>query len=226
MGQRGRPNVCALCALCAVGSAWIRAFARGQRCGGTGQLILDPCSSCHGQGHVRRNRTLQVKIPAGVDDGSRIRLAGEGDAGSRGGPRGDLYIFLSVSAHDLFERDGLDLLCTLPAPMTTAALGGEIEAPCLLGGESCDGQPKVKIKIPEGAQTGHTVRVKGRGMPSLRNPRQRGDLVVELFVETPSKLNARQKELMRELSGLCGEQQHPQSASFGGKAKKFWEKLG
>ena len=98
------------------------------RCGGTGQLILDPCSSCHGQGHVRRNRTLQVKIPAGVDDGSRIRLAGEGDAGSRGGPRGDLYIFLSVSAHDLFERDGLDLLCTLPAPMTTAALGGILKA--------------------------------------------------------------------------------------------------
>ena len=196
------------------------------RCGGAGQLILDPCPSCHGQGHIRKTRTLQVKIPAGVDDGSRIRLAGEGDAGGRGGPRGDLYIFLSVENHDLFERDGLDLLCTLPAPMAKAALGGEIEAPCLLGGENCDGKPKVMIKIPEGAQTGHTVRVKGRGMPSLRNPRQRGDLVVELFVETPSKLNARQKELLLELAGLCGDQQHPQSAKFGGKAKKFWEKLG
>jgi molecular chaperone DnaJ len=194
------------------------------RCGGAGQVIADPCTSCGGHGQVRRNRTLQVKIPAGVDDGSRIRLAGEGDAGARGGPRGDLYIFLSVTQHELFERDGLDLLCTLPAPMTTAALGGEIEAPCLLGGENCDGATKVMIKIPEGAQTGHTVKVKGRGMPSLRNPRQRGDLVVELFVETPTRLSARQKELMKELAGLCGDQQHPQSASFGGKAKKFWEK--
>jgi len=110
--------------------------------------------------------------------------------------------------------------------MAVAALGGEIEAPCLLGGENCDGKAKVMIKIPEGAQTGHTVRVKGRGMPSLRNPRQRGDLVVELFVETPTKLNARQKELMRELAGLCGDQQHPQSARFGGKTKKFWERCG
>ena len=195
------------------------------RCGGAGQLILDPCAKCAGHGQVRKTRTLQVKIPAGVDDGSRIRLAGEGDAGARGGPRGDLYIFLSVSEHDLFERDGLDLLYTLPAPMASAALGGEIDAPCLLGGESCDGQPKVKIKIPEGAQTGHTVRVKGRGMPSLRNPRQRGDLVVELFVETPTKLNARQKELMRELAGLCGDQQNPKCAGFSGKTKKFWEKI-
>jgi molecular chaperone DnaJ len=196
------------------------------RCGGAGQLILDPCASCAGHGQVRKTRTLQVKIPAGVDDGSRIRLAGEGDAGGRGGPRGDLYIFLSVGEHELFERDGLDLLCTLPSPMAVAALGGEIEAPCLLGGENCDGKAKVMIKIPEGAQTGHTVRVKGRGMPSLRNPRQRGDLVVELFVETPTKLNARQKELMRELAGLCGDQQHPQSARFGGKTKKFWERCG
>ncbi len=196
------------------------------RCGGAGQLILDPCASCGGHGQVRKTRTLQVKIPAGVDDGSRIRLAGEGDAGGRGGPRGDLYIFLAVSEHDLFERDGLDLLCTLPAPMCAAALGGEIEAPCLLGGENCDGKAKVMIKIPEGAQTGHTVRVKGRGMPSLRNPRQRGDLVVELFVETPTKLNARQKELMRELAGLCGDQQHPKSAGFSGKTKKFWERCG
>jgi molecular chaperone DnaJ len=194
------------------------------RCGGSGQLILDPCANCGGHGQVRKNRVLQVKIPAGIDDGQSIRLTGEGDAGGRGGPRGDLYIFVSVAAHELFERDGLDLFCTLPAPMCTAALGGEIEAPCLLGGENCDGKPKVMIKIPEGAQTGHTVKVKGRGMPSLRNPRQRGDLVVELFVETPSKLNARQKELMRELAGLCGEQQHPKAAIFGGKAKKFWDK--
>jgi molecular chaperone DnaJ len=194
------------------------------RCGGSGRLILDPCSDCHGHGQVRRERTLQVRIPAGVDDGARIRLAGEGDAGARGGPRGDLYIFLSVRPHELFERDGLDLLCTVPVPMGVAALGGEIEAPCLMGGENCDGECKIMVKVPEGAQTGRTVRLKGRGMPSLRS-RERGDLVVELFVETPTKLTARQKELLREFSGLCGEQQHPKSASFIGKAKRFWEEV-
>ena len=194
------------------------------RCGGSGRLVLDPCQTCHGHGQVRRERTLQVRIPAGVDDGSRIRLAGEGDAGAKGGPRGDLYIFLGVRPHELFERDGLDLLCGVPVPMCTAALGGEIEAPCLLGGENCDGAAKIKIKVPEGAQTGKTVRLKGRGMPSLRS-RERGDLIVELFVETPTKLTARQKELMRELAGLCGDQQHPQSTGFFRKAKRFWEDI-
>ena len=181
------PTVCGTCG----GAGRVRAtqgfFAveRGcPRCGGSGRLVLDPCATCNGHGQVRRERILSVRIPAGVDDGARIRLAGEGDAGARGGPRGDLYIFLSVTPHELFERDGLDLLCTVPVPMTTAALGGEIDAPCLLGGENCDGNCKVKVQVPEGAQTGKTVRLKGRGMPSLRS-RQRGDLVVELFVETP-----------------------------------------
>jgi molecular chaperone DnaJ len=192
------------------------------RCGGAGRVILDPCRTCGGHGQVRRERVLQVRIPAGVDEGSRIRLAGEGDAGARGGPRGDLYIFLSVRPHELFERDGLDLLCSMPVPMTTAALGGEIEAPCLLGGENCDGASKIRVKIPEGAQTGHTVRLRGRGMPSLRS-RERGDLVVELFIETPTHLNAKQKALIRELAGLCGEHQNPKSAKFFQKAKRFWE---
>ncbi|WP_374657192.1 molecular chaperone DnaJ [Phenylobacterium sp.] len=192
------------------------------RCGGSGRLVLDPCEDCHGHGQVRKQRTLQVRIPAGVDDGARIRLAGEGDAGARGGPRGDLYIFLSVKPHDLFDRDGLDLLCTVPVPMSVAALGGEIEAPCLMGGENCDGNCRIEVTVPEGAQTGRTVRLKGKGMPSLRS-RERGDLVVELFVETPTKLTARQKELMREFAEICGEQQHPKSASFIGKAKQFWE---
>jgi molecular chaperone DnaJ len=221
------PTVCGTCG----GAGRVRAtqgfFAVERtcpRCGGSGRLVLDPCSNCHGHGQVRRERILSVRIPAGVDDGARIRLAGEGDAGARGGPRGDLYIFLSVAPHELFERDGLDLLCTVPVPMTTAALGGEIEAPCLLGGESCDGQCKVMVQVPEGAQTGKTVRLKGKGMPSLRS-RQRGDLVVELFVETPTHLSARQKELMRELAGLCGEKQNPKSANFVGKAKRFWEEV-
>jgi molecular chaperone DnaJ len=194
------------------------------RCGGAGKLVLDPCLECHGKGQVRRERTLQVRIPAGVDDGARIRLAGEGEPGARNGPRGDLYIFLSVRPHELFERDGLDLLCTVPVHMSTAVLGGEIEAPCLMGGENCDGECKVTVKVPEGTQTGRTVRVRGRGMPSLRS-RERGDLVVELFVETPTKLTARQRELMREFAGLCGDQQHPKSTGFLKKAKTFWDSV-
>lgn len=221
------PTVCGTCG----GAGRVRAtqgfFAVERtcpRCGGSGRLVLDPCANCHGHGQVRRERVLSVRIPAGVDDGARIRLAGEGDAGARGGPRGDLYIFLSVTPHELFERDGLDLLCTVPVPMTTAALGGEIEAPCLLGGENCDGECKISVSVPEGAQTGKTVRLKGRGMPSLRS-RQRGDLVVELFVETPTHLSVRQKELLKELAGLCGEKQNPKSANFVGKAKRFWEEV-
>jgi molecular chaperone DnaJ len=129
-----------------------------------------------------------------------------------------------VIPHELFERDGLDLLCTVPVPMTVAALGGEIDAPCLLGGEACDGNCKIAVKVPEGSQTGKTVRLKGRGMPSLRS-RQRGDLVVELFVETPTHLSARQKELLKELADLCGEKQNPKSANFVGKAKRFWDEV-
>jgi molecular chaperone DnaJ len=194
------------------------------RCGGSGRMVMDPCQSCHGAGQVRRERTLEVRIPAGVDDGARIRLAGEGDAGTRGGPRGDLYIFVSVRPHELFERDGLDLLCTVPVPMATAVLGGLAQAPCLLGGENCDGNCKIDVKVPEAAQTGQLVRIKGRGMPSLRS-RERGDLVVELFVETPSRLSVRQKELMREFAEICGEQQHPKQAKFLGKAKRFWDEV-
>ena len=191
------------------------------RCGGSGRMVLDPCQVCHGAGQVRKERTLEVAIPPGVDDGARIRLEGEGDAGSGGGPRGDLYIFLSVRPHDLFERDGLDLLCTVPAPMSTAILGGELEVPCLMGADGEADDCRLTVKIPEGTQTGHKVRIKGRGMPSLRG-RQRGDLLVELFIETPTRLTARQKELMREFAEGCGESQHPRSSGFFDKAKRFW----
>jgi len=190
------------------------------RCGGAGRVVSDPCKACNGHGQVRRERKLQVRIPPGVDNGARIRLSGEGDAGARGGPRGDLYIFLSVQAHELFDRDGLDLLCTVPVQMCHAALGGEIDAPCLAS-QASGGDCKVKVKIPAGAQTGHHVRLKGRGMPALRG-REKGDLVVELYVETPTSLTARQKELMRELADCCGEQQHPRHAGFFDKARKFW----
>ena len=190
------------------------------RCGGHGQMIAEPCGTCHGHGQVRKNRTLQLKVPAGVDDGSRIRLSGEGDAGQRGGPRGDLYVFISVTPHELFERDNLDLLVTVPVPMTTAALGGEIDAPCLVS-EACDGRCKAPVVVPAGAQTGKTVRIKGKGMPHL-NGRQRGDLVVELFVETPTELTPRQKELLEELAASLGDTQTPRNSSFAGKAKRFW----
>ncbi|WP_420470083.1 molecular chaperone DnaJ [Brevundimonas sp. FT23042] len=190
------------------------------RCGGNGKMIAEPCGTCHGHGQVRKNRKLQLKVPAGVDDGSRIRLSGEGDAGQRGGPRGDLYVFLSVTPHELFERDNLDLLVTVPVPMTVAALGGEIDAPCLVS-DACDGRCKASVEVPAGAQTGKTVRIKGKGMPHL-NGRQRGDLVVELFVETPTDLTPRQKELLEELAASLGETQTPRNSSFAGKAKRFW----
>jgi molecular chaperone DnaJ len=194
------------------------------RCGGAGRIIADPCRGCHGQGMVRKDRTLQVRIPAGVDDGARIRLTGEGDAGARGGPKGDLYIFLSIKPHELFERDGLDLRCHVPVPMPVAALGGEIEAPCLTADAACEGDCKVKVKVPEGAQTGKTVRLRGKGMPALRG-RERGDLIVELFVETPTNLTARQKELMRELAESCtaDRRHHPLNAGFFDKARRFWD---
>ena len=193
------------------------------RCGGAGQMIAEPCTTCHGHGQVRKTRTLNLKVPAGVDDGSRIRLSGEGDAGQRGGPRGDLYVFISVKPHELFERDNLDLLVTVPISMPTAALGGEVDAPCLMS-DACDGRCKAPVSVPAGSQTGKTVRIKGKGMPHL-NGRQRGDLVVELFVETPTDLTARQKELLEELAASLGETQTPKNASFAGKAKRFWAEI-
>lgn len=191
-------------------------------CGGQGSRLApaDTCASCHGQGLVRKNRKLQLKIPAGVDEGSRIRLSGEGDAGQRGGPRGDLYVFIGVTPHELFERDNLDLLVTVPVSVTTAALGGEIDAPCLTS-EACDGRCRAAVDVPAGSQTGKTVRIKGKGMPHL-NGKNRGDLVVELFVETPTDLTERQRELLEELAASLGDTQTPRNSSFAGKAKRFW----
>ncbi|MDC7682983.1 molecular chaperone DnaJ [Asticcacaulis sp. BYS171W] len=193
-------------------------------CNGSGQMIKEPCTNCHGHGQVRANRKLNVRIPAGVDDGARIRLSGEGQAGAKGGPKGDLYIFLSVGEHDIFERDGADLHCMIPVPMTTAVLGGEVEVPCLMGGENCDGTCKLGVQIPEGAQTGHKVKIKGKGMPVL-NSKHKGDLIVELFVETPKGLSARQKELMQEFAEIAEAQSYAQSQGFMHKAKRFWDDI-
>ncbi|SDM19257.1 molecular chaperone DnaJ [Maricaulis salignorans] len=184
------------------------------QCGGRGQYVKTPCQDCDGVGRVRKNRTLTVNIPAGVEDGTRIRLAGEGEAGARGGPRGDLYLFLSAKPHELFERDGPNLYCRTPASMVSAALGATIEVPTIDGG-------KAELKIPAGAQTGRRMRLRGKGMPRLRGG-PRGDMVIELFVETPRNLCERQKELLKEFCSLSGEGCNPDSDGFFTKVKQFW----
>ena len=186
-------------------------------CHGQGQIIAEPCEACNGQGRVRKNRTLQVDIPQGVEDGTRIRLTGEGEAGLRGGPFGDLYLFVSVSDHELFERDGPDLYCDAHVPMVTAALGGEIEIPTIEGG-------RVKVKIPEGSQSGTKFRLRGSGMSQLRR-KTRGDMFVDLNVETPTNLSARQRELLKEFCDEGAGEDCPKSNDFLGKAKTFWDRV-
>src|SRR5436190_21026360 len=163
-------------------------------CHGRGQTIEDPCTSCTGSGRVTRERALSVNIPAGVEDGRGIRLAGEGEAGVRGGPPGDLYIFLSLAAHDFFQRDGADLHCRVPISMVTAALGGEFDVPTIE-------RTKTKVKVPSGTQTGRRFRIASKGMPVLRS-RQVGDMYVQVMVETPQNLTKKQKELLAEFEKL------------------------
>lgn len=184
-------------------------------CHGRGQVIEKPCQACHGAGRVERERTLSVNIPAGVEDGTRIRLAGEGEAGMRGGPAGDLYIFLSLRPHPIFQRDGADLFCRVPIAMTAAALGGEIEVPTLNG-------KRVKLKIPEGTQTGRQFRLKDKGMPVL-NSREVGDLYIQTTVETPVHLSKKQKELLREFETASSGETNPESSGFFAKVKEFWD---
>lgn len=187
-------------------------------CGGRGSYVESPCKACDGAGRVRQMRDLRVQIPAGVEDGMRIRLSGEGEAGSQGGPRGDLYIFVSVRPHDIFERDGPNLYCRAAVPMVTAALGGTIDAPTIDGG-------KVQIKIPDGAQTGERMRLKQKGMIRLNGGGARGDMYVEVFVETPRKLTERQKEILREFCDISGEGCNPESDGFFRKVRRFWDEV-
>jgi molecular chaperone DnaJ len=186
-------------------------------CGGKGQVIADPCMACGGQGRVTKDRTLSVNIPAGVEDGTRIRLANEGEAGLRGGPAGDLYIFLSVRPHEFFQRDGADLFCKVPISMPTAVLGGDIEVPTI------DGK-KARVTIPEGAQTGKQFRLKGKGMPVLRS-QQHGDMYIQVAVETPVNLTRRQREILREFE-KDSRHNSPESEGFFAKAKAFWDGFG
>lgn len=185
-------------------------------CGGAGQIINNPCTSCGGAGRVEKEKSLSVNIPAGVETGTRIRLAGEGEAGLRGGPTGDLYIFIEVANHPIFERDGGSLYCHIPVSMTTAALGGDIEAPTLDGGRS-------RVKIPAGSQSGRQMRLRGKGMPGLRGGNH-GDLFIELQVETPVNLTSRQREILEEFDKISADNS-PQSSSFFNKVKSFWEDM-
>jgi molecular chaperone DnaJ len=184
-------------------------------CRGTGRVIKNPCKPCKGQGHVQKERTLSVDIPPGVEEGTRIRLSGEGQAGANGGPPGDLYIFVSVRAHEMFQREGHDLYCRAPVSFVTAALGGSIDVPTLDGA-------RAKVTIPEGAQSGRQVRLRGKGMPVLRGGGMRGDLHVEIVVETPVKLSKKQKELLKEFDKLSEAGCHPESESWLAKAKKLF----
>ncbi|HVQ70156.1 MAG: molecular chaperone DnaJ [Pseudolabrys sp.] len=187
-------------------------------CHGRGQVIDDPCKVCGGGGRVTRERTLSVNIPTGVEDGTRIRLAGEGEAGVRGGPPGDLYIFLEVAPHEFFQRDGADLHCRVPVSMSSAALGGEFDVPAIDGS-------KVRVKVPAGTQTGRRFRLAGKGMPVLR-AKQTGDMYVQVVVETPQNLTKRQRELLTEFEKLSSEQTQPESAGFFSRVKEFLDGLG
>jgi molecular chaperone DnaJ len=188
-------------------------------CGGQGQIIKNPCKACHGAGRTERERTLSVNIPAGVETGTRIRLAGEGEAGLRGGPAGDLYIFIEVQDHAIFLRDGKILACQVPVSMATAALGGEVEVPTIDGG-------RARVKVPAGSQSGRQMRLRGKGMPPLRHGPgaggEPGDMLIELVVETPVNLTARQRELLREFEAEQANNS-PQSDSFFDKVKSFWD---
>lgn len=211
-----KPKACATCG----GAGRVRAqqgFFAIERtcptCQGRGETIDNPCDVCRGAGRVTRERSLSVNIPPGVEDGTRIRLAGEGEAGLRGGPTGDLYIFLSMKPHPFFQRDGADLFCRVPISMVQAALGGEF------GVHTVDGS-EAKVKVPEGTQSGKQFKLKGKGMPVLRS-RDYGDLYIQANVETPQNLTKRQRELLQEFDAESSNRTHPESAGFFSRMKEF-----
>ncbi|KAB2872770.1 MAG: molecular chaperone DnaJ [Bauldia sp.] len=183
-------------------------------CQGRGEVISDPCPDCSGAGRATEQRKLSVNIPAGIEDGTRIRLAGEGEAGLRGGPAGDLYIFLSISPHEFFQRDGADIFCRVPISVTTAALGGEFHVPTIDGG-------KTRVKVPDGSQTGKQFRLKGKGMPVLRTSKV-GDMYIQVVVETPCNLTRRQRELLEEFEKASSAETHPESTGFFARVRDFF----
>jgi len=183
-------------------------------CGGQGQIVENPCRECHGEGSVMETHRLKVRVPAGVDTGSKLRSAGNGEAGAHGGQAGDLYIVLHVKEHDIFERRGDDLFCEIPIKFTLATLGGTIEVPTLSG--------RASLKIPSGTQAGTTFRLRGKGMPTLRGSTN-GDQLVRVQIEVPKKLSGRQKEILEEFAVECGDADRPVGEGFFEKAKRFFE---
>lgn len=183
-------------------------------CNGTGETIANPCKACNGSGRQHENQTLSVNVPAGVDDGTRIRLAGKGEAGMRGSPPGDLYIFISITPHDVFHRDGANIFCHVPIPMTTAALGGSIEVPTV------DGK-RAKVTIPAGTQTGEQFRLRSKGMSVLRSS-ARGDMYIEIEVETPKNLSGKQKKILEDFAEAGGDSISPKSESFFQKVRELF----
>ena len=186
-------------------------------CNGAGKVILDPCGNCGGTGRTHKERTLSVTIPPGVDDGTRIRLPGEGEAGMRGAPAGDLYIFLSVTPHRFFQRDSSNIYCRVPISMTTAALGGTVEVPTVEG-------TRARVNVPSGTQAGAQFRLRNKGMSILRS-KSRGDMYIEVAVETPRNLTKKQQELLREFDATVGRETSPDSEGFFSKVKELWEDL-
>jgi len=212
-----KPEICPTC----VGHGKVRAqqgFFTIERtcpnCRGAGRIVRNPCKACAGVGRVKKEKTLSLDIPKGVEEGTRIRLSGEGQAGVNGGPPGDLYVFLSVKPHAIFQRDGNDLHCRVPIAFATVALGNTIEVPALDGSS-------VKVQIPEGTQSGKQIRIRGRGMPVLKGGSAVGDLYVEVQVETPVKLTRRQKELLREFEKEAEAGSHPAAESFFARVREF-----
>lgn len=218
-----KPEKCPTCE----GSGRVRAtqgfftIERGcPTCGGTGSIVKSPCKKCGGAGRMRSEKTLQVSIPAGIDEGRRIRVSGEGEAGVRGGPRGDLYVLIGVKPHPFFRRDGANLFCRVPVPMTIAALGGSVDVPTIEG-------TRTKIKIPPGTQTGQQLRLKAKGMTIMKSE-ARGDMYIEIFVETPVNLDKKQTDLMKQLDDSIeksGRKNAPESEGFMRKMKEFWDDL-
>jgi len=187
-------------------------------CGGTGRVIRNPCRVCGGSGTVQRERTLQVQVPAGVEDGTRIQLRGEGEAGANGAPAGDLYVHVAIRPHPIFQRDGAHIFCRVPLHMTTAALGGEVEVPAIDGS-------RAKVKIPAGTQTGDQFRLRGKGFSAVRSA-ARGDMYIQVAVETPRNLTRRQRELLEEFQAEADGKGSPDTDGFFAKVKEFFEGRG
>jgi molecular chaperone DnaJ len=215
-----KPKACPTCG----GRGRVRAsqgfFTIERTCGachGTGEVIDKPCKKCRGEGRVVHDKTLAVNVPPGVDEGTRIRLAGEGEAGLRGGPPGDLYIFVSIAPHEIFQRDGANVYCHVPISMITAALGGAVEVPTVEG-------TRARVSIPPGTQSGEQFRLRGKGMSQLKSA-LRGDMIIEVAVETPTNMSARQKAILEEFRKAGGEEASPKAQGFFARVKELWDEL-